>query len=105
MQLVSKSGKNLLLQSTSWLSAPPWEEPREPPECQNSYTAIFPVRKPVGVTARMYLILGVKSPQEIGLPFQATRATQNLRQRSTFSLPYTPKLRDQPGKEKFSPST
>lgn len=44
----------------------------------------------------MCLILGVKSPQETGLPFQ------NLGQRSTFSLPYTPNLCDQPGGEKFS---
>lgn len=49
-------------------------------------------------------ILGVKSPQEAALPSQATCATQNLGQRNTFSLPYTPNLCDQPGREKFSPS-
>lgn len=101
-QPVSTSGTSVLLQSTSWLSALPWEEPTEPPEWQNSYSATFPVEKSVGVTARRHFIFGVKSPQETGLPFQAPCATQNLRERSTFSLPYTPNLYHQPGGDKFS---
>lgn len=44
----------------------------------------------------MYLILGVKSPQETGLPFQAAWAIQ------PGTLPYTRNLCDQTGEEKFS---
>lgn len=49
----------------------------------------------------MYLILGVKSPQETGLPFQATCAIQ-AGTKEQFSLPYTPNLCDETGEEKFS---